>query len=295
MGIDFVPIVHARFIDDGKKRGVAAIMPAIAKIDEANRQATRLHQMAFRNSRVNWALAANQVGADGRPISAPRIRPDDDAAGTTDPDGTLHIGDERFFRLPGNTSMEPMVPNLPYEQMLALLNAQLDEIREDLPELAYYRIRELSDVSGAAVRLMLGDTIDRALQVRGNHFDAVQRLDMMALSLGKAAALEGFTDLGEFDRDELLHLIKAPDIVPESAKEKAERRQLEGQAMSALEDAGVSKATALEEMGFDPEQEETQREDEQQATDGGLLTAFERGAPQLGGGGRPALRALGQG
>ena len=44
-GIDFVPVVHAKFQDIGEQRGIGAFVHALDKVDEANRMATRLHQM----------------------------------------------------------------------------------------------------------------------------------------------------------------------------------------------------------------------------------------------------------
>lgn len=60
-GIDFVPVVHTMFRDVGRDRGVGAFTPALDKIDEANRMATRLHQMLFRNSSAVWAMSANAL------------------------------------------------------------------------------------------------------------------------------------------------------------------------------------------------------------------------------------------
>lgn len=287
LGIDFVPIVHCPFKDVGHARGQAAIMAAVDKIDEVNRAATRMHQMQFRNNKVFWALQANQVGPDGRPISAPRIQPDDPATPTT-PSGVITVGDEPMYRLPGNASLAPLVPDLDYDAMLAMLKDDMLELEKDLPELAYYRIRDMSEISGAAVRLLLSDTIDRAIEVRGLQYDAVVRLNMMALHIGQAAGMAGFEDLGDFDADELLHTIEGPDIIPVGKKEKAETRQVEAQAAVTLHEVGVSRETLLDELGYDPEAEATQREAEEDVTAGAMLTAFDRGNPALTNGRRSA-------
>jgi len=288
MGIDFVPIVHTRFKDVGHKRGQAAIIPALDKIDEANRVATRLHQMMFRNSRVTWALAANQVTGDGRPVSAPRVQPDDPAAVVSD--GSVQVGDERMFRLPGNVSMSPMVPDLPYADMLAVLQDHVKEIENDLPELAYYNIRQMSDPSGRAVRTLLSDTVDRAMEARGQHYTGVIRANMMGLTVGKAAGLELFQGLGEFDEDELEHTIEGPPVIAISDFEKAETRNMQAAAANGMHELGVSRETLITELGYDYEVESTNREDEDEASAGGLLTAFERGDVRaLPAGGRRAV------
>lgn len=267
LGIDFIPVTHTKFRDElGHERGQAACMPAIDKIDEANRMATRLHQMLFRNSRVFWALEANQVGADLRPMPAPRIVPDDGNGHAPSPeDGTIALGDDRMYRLPGMSRLVPLVPDLNYEAMRQILADHLAEIREDLPELAYYQLREMADPSGRAVRLLLSDATDRVVEARGNGYAGLSRADMMALSLGKALRLEGFEAVGDFDSGDLEHSFTGPDVVPVSEYEAAETKQLQATAAVTANQVGVSKATLVEELGYDAAEEAVNSEAETKA------------------------------
>jgi hypothetical protein len=50
----------------------------------------------------------------------------------------------------GNANAESMIPDINYDSMLAILNAQLAECESDLPELKYYELAELNNVSGKA-------------------------------------------------------------------------------------------------------------------------------------------------
>lgn len=241
-GIDFVPVVHIQFRDVGEPRGQAAIVPVIDKIDEANRQATRLHQMLYRHNNALWALQANQVTPDGRPAPPPTLGGEDD--------GTLTLGGDQMVRLPGNSSLAPMVPNINYDAALNVLNAQLTELEHDLPELAYSRIRELGAMSGVAIRLLLTDFIDRVNEVRGNAYDGLARANQMALTIGANAGL--FRDLGgDFASGAFDHTFSGPPVIPESDLETAQARLTRAQAMQVEATAGVSFERVLLDSGYE--------------------------------------------
>ncbi len=193
-GIDFVPVVWQPFRNIGDERGTGAFTLAIDKIDEANRQATRLHQMLYRYNKALWVASANAMDAQGRPLPAPKLG--------SSPNDALDLDDDTILRLPGLTTLQGLVPPINYQDALAVLNAQLEEIQRDLPELAYYDLRG-ADVSGKAVALLLGDAVDRLLEVRGNAEAALVRADQMALTVGQA--LNIFTGLGDYAAGDLDH------------------------------------------------------------------------------------------
>lgn len=240
-GIDFVPVVHVQFRDVGEPRGQAAITPVIDKIDEANRQATRLHQMLFRHNNALWALEANAIMPDGRPVPPPILD------GETD--GTLTLGGDMLVSLPGTSRLVPMVPSINYDAALSVLKAQLDEIEHDLPELAYSRVRELGAMSGVAIRLLLTDFIDRVTEVRGNAYDGLARANAMALTIGANAGL--FRDLGgRYEDGAFDHTFDGPPVVKEADLETAQARLTRAQAIKAETDAGVSLERALLDSGY---------------------------------------------
>ena len=63
-GYDFIPVVHAKFRDVGKERGLCAFGHALGPIREADRIATRLHEMLFPGCYVGacslWRWAGRQ-------------------------------------------------------------------------------------------------------------------------------------------------------------------------------------------------------------------------------------------
>lgn len=232
--VDFIPIVYAPMRDIGDARGLGAFTQCLDKIDEANRMCTRLHQMLWRHNNVVWALRANATDSSGRPIPAPDI--------DTDTDGEVTLGDNRLLKLPGNSTLESLVPNLSYGDALAILNAHMKELEQDLPELAYWRLRDLGELSGKAVQLLLSDAIDKLLEARSNAEAALVRADQMALTIGmKFRVFE--QSLGDYEDGALDHSFAAREAIPIPERERAETLDLYVRSQVPL-------ATALGRVGW---------------------------------------------
>ncbi len=277
-GIDFVPIVQMKFRDTGDERGSGAFQHAIDKIDEANRMATRLNQMLFRHNSVTWALAANAMGQDGRPLPPPRVGAQEGNAQASD---TVTVGDERMVRLPGMSSLTPLVPNLHYGEALAVLQDHMHELEADLPELAYYRLRDLgSQISGRAVRLLLSDAIDRALEARGNFEAGLIRMDQMALTIGQQIGIFP-RELGTFEAGDFDHTFEARPVIQTDEFEDAQTDQLKVQTAAVKKTLGISDAQIQRELGYSEKeiaQIAAEREAEAEAAAEAQIRAFERGA-----------------
>jgi hypothetical protein len=248
MGIDFVPVVHAKFQDIGEDRGMGAFVPALDKIDEACRTVTRLHQTLFRNIGGVWALEANSVDSTGRPLPPPRIN---DTDGTTDDDGTITLGDDKLLKLPGMSKLASLVPNIDYDAALNILNAQMTELEQDLPELVMYRISESGTLSGRAVRLMLAPAIARLEEARGNAESALIRANQMALTMGTNAQL---WDVGTFENGDFEHGFEERDVLPNDELERGQTEQAEGAAIASLVAAGMPiEMATMQVYGWTPE------------------------------------------
>jgi hypothetical protein len=247
-GINFVPVVHAKFMDIGEDRGMGAFVPALDKIDEACRQATRLNQMLFRNMGGVWALEANSEDAAGRPMPPPRIN---DTDGTTDDDGTITLGDDKLLKLPGRSKLASLVPNIDYGAALNILKDHMLELEQDLPELVMYRISESGNLSGRAVRLMLAPAIARLTEARGSAESALIRADQMALTMGANA---GLWDVGTFENGDFEHAFEERDVLPNDELERAQAQQADGAALASYVSAGLPLEVAVQELwGWTPE------------------------------------------
>lgn len=277
-GIDFLPFVHALFQDVGNDRGAGAYLHALDKVDEANQQATRLHQMLYRNNKATWALQANGVDASGRPLPPPSIQGSGSAA--TADNGIVEIGDESFVRLPGTATLAPLVPNINFDAGLSILNAQLRELQDDLPELTFYRLADEGQLSGAAIRMKMTAGIDKIMEARGNGLQALIRANQMALTIGKATNIDGFGTVGAFDSGELDHSYAPRDPIAISEAERLANEQAKADVAIAQQQSGVSQKATLRDRGYSDEeiaQMELERDAEQQAAASRVLTSFNRG------------------
>lgn len=236
-GIDFVPFVHTKFRDVGDDRGMAAIVPAIDKIDEANRQATRLHQMLFRYSRPLWAITGAGNDDSGRPMPVPALSNGE----------SITINEDTLIGIPGTATLQSLVPNIDYEAALEILQDHMSELENDLPELAYYSIRQIGNPSGRALRVLLSDAIDKLMEARGNAEDGMIRAHKMGLTMmaaNKLAGVKGSYENGDFD-----HSFEERNAIPIDALEEAQTELAQAQAVQAWVTAGLPLADALMRTG----------------------------------------------
>ncbi len=275
-GIDFVPIVRFahRIV-----RGVPmnAFFPALEKIDELNRQVTRLHAMMFRHNEVTWALEANATDASGRPMAAPLLggllkRGDD----------TVDLNGERLVRLPGNSRLVPLVPALDYSAAMAMIEAQMAEIEADLPETLWHRLQSMPDLSGRAIRLILSPARARTIEVRGNHEAGLERAHMMALTIGAAIGAFQERQIGRYDAGDFAHHFAPRPVLPLEREEIADLLAVET-------GAGIPLVTSLRNSGWLEEELDQLTEDKAEAEAGqqqSLATALLNAQGQLAAGGQ---------
>lgn len=209
-GEDFVPIVYQPFRDDGGGRGSGAYSAQLDKIDEANRQATRLAQILFRYNRAVWALVTDGKDAAGKPLPPPQLGE------------TVTVEDDSLMVLPPGSDVKSMVPAIDYVAALSVLQDQVAELTRDLPELAYYDLRDVRELSGRAVRFLLDDLISRVIEARGNAESGLIRAQEMAMTVGKNLGLSDFAALGEWEAGALAHRFLDRPILPPDDKEVAE-------------------------------------------------------------------------
>lgn len=240
MGIDFLPFVHAKHIDLGSKRGVAAITPALIKAHEANRMASRLNQLMFQYGKADMVLHSSLVDADGMPMLPPIVDDNGDE---------VQLGGSRLIRLPSGWMMTPSIANLPFMAHLEVLNAHIEHLQQtDLPELAYYRIADSREMSGKAIRFMLTAAIAKAEEARGNAEAALIRANQMALTIGAYHGL--FQNIGGYEtaykNGDLQHTFRERSVVPLSEEEEAQVTKIKAEAAEKRLGYGWSNRALLE-------------------------------------------------
>ncbi len=250
-GIDFVPIVRFPHLII-RNQPAGAFELALEKIDEANRQASKLHGLLFRHNDAHFALESNMLDATGRPLPPPVV---DSSAKRTDEDGnqTVELGGDKLLRLPGMAKLTSMVPNLKYGDALKVLNAQMAEIDADLPEIMWHSLKTIPDLSGKALRLIMSPARSRTLEVRGNHEDALVRAHMIALTIGQAIGAFS-AEIGSYEKGDFEHHFAVRPVLPLSREEIAE-------LASAETGAGIPLNTSLRQSGWTDAQLESMQEE----------------------------------
>ena len=213
-GGDYIPIVYQEFRKDGNGRCSGAFVPALDKIDEINSKATRLAQLLFRHGKADKMLVSDTTDANGRPLPPPKID------SLVSADNTVVIQGEKFYKLPSGYRIEHLIAQLDYESHLTAIQGDMDELQQDLPELAYNRIAEASDLSGRALRYMLEAAVSRLLEARGNGEAAFVRANEMCLSIGQNAGL--FKNLGTFESGAFDHAFKPRPVLTPDKLEMAQ-------------------------------------------------------------------------
>lgn len=243
LGFDFVPVVHLRFRDIGEPRGVGAFTHALELIDEANRIATRLHDLAFRFNRPDLVLTA----ADGRdPVGRPLPPPD--FVRRQQQDAAYELGDERVIALPPGYQIQHVVPPVDWGSYLALLDAHLASIeRYALPELMYHRLTEQGAPSGRALRIALAPALARVAEARVSLDGGLARALDMALTIG---SLHGLWALQPWEQGRPRVSFADRPLLPDDEFLSIELEQERAALANALRQVGLPYTEILRRLGY---------------------------------------------
>ena len=214
-GDNFIPIIYQPFRDDGGGRGAGAYSAQLDKIDEVNRQATRLAQTLFRYNRALWAIETSGTDSSGRPLPAVNV------ASLEDGDGNVQIGDDSRLSLPAGSKLTTLVPPIDFNSALQSLESQLRELASDLPELTYYELStQDKEMSGRAIHFLLDGMIGRVEQARSAADAALIRANQIALTVGQNNNV--FPSVGNWIDGAMIHNFAERPILPRDVREEAE-------------------------------------------------------------------------
>lgn len=257
---DFVPVVHVPWVDVGQGWGSVGFVKSLRKIDAANALASQIADQV--GKLVNTPLVAYGVQAG-----------DVTAAQSEDGVPVLYVN-----RSPSEASIVPLIGDLNIEHGLAALDGQLEDIKQDLPEL---RLSEAlrSGMSGEALGRAFSDVLAQIQAVRSNHDSGLVRAHQMAVAIagasGYAPEFSGF-NLASFGQGRLDHSIGGRPVLPRSSEEELQEIKDRWGMVKAAVDSGVPLATALREIaGWSPSQLRAMvRDEEQEKQRGADLTAM---------------------
>lgn len=179
-------------------------------------------------------------------------------------DGPIAGGPDEAIILPDEGSRIGMLtPPAVIDQHLSLYEALRDAFHAQarVPQVVAGRLDNAGELSGIALQLLYGPLVRKTGLKRRSYGGMVDRLNRLLLIL---AGME-----------ERATVIPWPAVVPVDDLAAAE-------TASAKQRAGVSKATTVAELGYDPDEEAAARAGEAESALEAQMRAFDRGA---GGGG----------
>lgn len=166
---------------------------------------------------------------------------------------------DAFMCLPVNGEIK----NVEMVTQLEAHFSQLDELRQafheltNVPEIASGKVENIGQLSGLALQILYGPLTQLTTVKRMYYGEMLVDLNMALLEMGGHG-------------EKVVTTIKWPQMLPSSRKEEAETAE-------ALQAAGVSKSTTLTELGYDPDEESTKRDEEGASLAETALSTFNRG------------------
>ncbi len=198
LGYDFVPVVWTR---------------CKTPWWELTDQIDYYNVLAAKSFRLNVPLGmvrANSVDSEGRPMPAPAVERGQMQATYQE----VGNGAAAILRLPGRTEFE--WSNGPID--FAALHRDMEMVREavelSLPEYRVAKIDARAAIAADTLEILLKQATQRVLDVRWSLEAALVRAQMMALTLGQLAKLEGFSEqeIGRYDKGDFGHTFAERDV-----------------------------------------------------------------------------------
>lgn len=231
---DFIPVVWARC--------ATPWWDVVDQIDERNRLAWLLGRL----NRPLMIVSANAVDSRGFPMPAPAVaekeRPAYEEVGH---------GAAAMMRLPGQATAAWSGAPVDFGAMQQEIAALQEHVEGSLPE--YFVAARLQAVQVAAdtLQMLLAQAGQRVLEMRWTLEAALERAQMMALTLGQVAGLAGFapTEIGTYDAGDFGHTFAERPVFEKSAAARAAEA-------AALVAAGATIEGAARVAGYSDQQVE---------------------------------------
>lgn len=232
----FVPIVLGNHKDMGLRWGTNSFHGQVGKIDELNDAASLLNDQIRKVVDPLWYLAG--VKNPGKELTAQKGHTAVEELERRDTLDLLHgpLGSQPY----------PMIAPIAIADALANIQSMLNELENDLPELALHRLREGGNLTAPGVEAGYSDAIGRITEASGNYNDALVRAQQMAVSIGGLRRYRGFEafDLDSYADGDLEHYIGDRPVIKDKLSE-SERMQI----LQSRDDVPIW--LLLTEMGFD--------------------------------------------
>lgn len=257
-GGDFIPFVHTKFIEDDEGRGMAAIEPALDKIDELNAMVTRLHRRLYLYGTAQEQMVSGVMDPDGLPMAPPA-----DADG----DDVVLVADGDIMKIPSGWRLYPRNQGVDFEAQAQAIKDHMDHLRQtDLPELGWGQIGDTTrEMAGIALRIMLTAPLAKALEVRGNAEAGLIRATQMAMTIAQNGGIPQFAKerIGSWNQDgsDFEFWFKDRAVIPLTEEEEAQIEKTRAEAAEKKALVGWSNDQIQREFGLSSEEIETMKDE----------------------------------
>lgn len=239
---DFIPIVHAPFLDNGGMLGVTSYDEQLPKVNQLNEVVSKAYSRLFAKKR--GVLSPNMVDSTGAPVPPPEV----DFAWNDYKQSVEGDDDLDLLMVPGMATVNSLDWTVDHSGWIAMVDKLTAEIETNLPEFQLERLSGMSQVAEQTVELLLNNAESRVLEVRTNLESAFTRANMMALTIAQNAKLDGFDaqSIGTYSggRNDFEHTVASRPVFPVSvhtvAKTASEFAKAGAPPRAALELAGLT-------------------------------------------------------
>jgi hypothetical protein len=246
-GIDFVPFAHMKFKDLNRLdfRGTGAVEQSLDVIDEANRQASRLAQQAFRDKPI-YTIAADSVDANGFTLSPIKQikKTHVVSANPTASEQNVSWQDD-IWELPAMSKLTSLLVGINWAELKGIVDSTMQELSEQLPALKYYDVRE-SNVSPQTLALMLDASLSQAKESSRSFINGITRACQIGLTMGIASGLFP-ASLGSYAAGDFEFTIDAGEAFALGVQERVD-------LLNAFITAGVALPEAMKLSGYTREE-----------------------------------------
>lgn len=207
LGYDFVPVVWARC--------ATYWWDVVDQIDERNRLAWLLD---LRN-RPLLLVSANATDERGFPLPAPAVATKEPRPGYEE----IGHGAAAVMRLPGQATAAWSGAPVDFGVMQQEMATLQEHIEGSLPEYLVAARLQAVQVAAETLDKIQAQAGHRVLEMRRTLEAALVRAQMMALTLGQVAGLEGFSEqeIGTYDKGDFGHTFAARPVFQKTAGEMA--------------------------------------------------------------------------
>lgn len=171
----FVPMVHIQHRETPYGWGEAEIHPRMALVREIDDQRSLLNDQIRKVVNAPWIVSGETADS----FTSSQFSQD-----TNERPQSMREEMVMLFLANADSSMEPMVTNLPINDVRENVKDLTRELESDFPELGLKRIRDMAQASGVAVRRLQQPAANKVQTYRDAYDGALVQAMQMALSIG---------------------------------------------------------------------------------------------------------------